>query len=112
MDYIYIQYTLDKLGLSDICFSQTVNNLYAFKTHVKSILNDKFIHKHGRVLKIFEASKCIYHIIYKDTLTFEAYLNVMPFSLQISCVYFVVPIICCQLDNGIALGLTEISGYE
>ena len=64
------------------------------------------LYKLGKVLKIFESSKCNYHIICKDTLTFEAYLNVLPFSLaNIRCRFR------CSLNNHFFGELTEISGY-
>ena len=57
----------------------TVNNIYTFKTRVKSVLHDNFTQSWKS--KIFESSKCINHRIYKDTFKFEGYLNLLPFSL-------------------------------
>ena len=75
----YVKSSLDRIGLSDNWLSQTVNNIYAFKTRVKSVLHDNFTQSWKS--KIFESSKCINHRIYKDTFKFEGYLNLLPFRL-------------------------------
>ena len=74
----YVKSSLDGIGLSDNWLSQTVNNIYTFKTRVKSVLHDNFTQSWKS--KIFESSKCINHRIYKDTFKFEGYLNLLPFS--------------------------------
>ena len=38
----YVNSSLDRIGISDNWLSQTVNNIYAFKTRVKSVLHDNF----------------------------------------------------------------------
>ena len=75
----YVKSSLDRIGLSDNWLSQTVNNIYTFKTRVKSVLHDNFTQSWKS--KIFESLKCINHRIYKDTFKFEGYLNLLPFSL-------------------------------
>ena len=72
----YVKSSFDRIGLSDNWLSQTVNNIYAFKTRVKSVLHDNFTQSWKS--KIFESSKCINHRIYKDTFKFEGYLNLLP----------------------------------
>lgn len=44
----YVQSSLDKLGLSDVWRSQTVNKLLALKNRMKSFIND-IVHNSGKV---------------------------------------------------------------
>ena len=75
----YVKSSPDRLGRSDNWLSQTVNNIYVFKTRVKSVSHGNFTQSWKS--KFFESSKSINHRIYKDTFKFEGYLNLLPFSL-------------------------------
>ena len=96
--------TLDELELSDIWLTHnTFYSQVSFKNKVKTRLSDQFKQEWNN--NVNETEKCLNYRIYKRDLSFERYLNILPFPLAKTCLNSDASAINYQLKRGVFLNI-------
>ena len=75
----FVKNSLDELGMSEYFVNQKVDNMFHFKSLVKSRLHDQFVQQWFS--SVDTSPKCIVYRMYKKDYCFEKFLDILPINL-------------------------------